>query len=385
MSSSEGPETRRSSVRQLKQQKAALARFGIEAFQSTDLDSLLETAAKLVSHGLDAGRAKVLEWLPEDGELLIRAGVGWDPDVVGKARIGADIHSPAGYALQSGQPVASHDLQNEERFRCPEVLVRHNIRSAVNVIVGGRNKPFGVLEVDSEQRRRFNGDDINFLQSCANLLASAIDRIERDRKLIEVAHQREVLLHELQHRVKNNLQMITSFISLQRRKSADKGSRQDLDIVAARVEALRVMYGKLYLVDHHGEVELGSYIEDLCHSLLTLQTSDGEAVELDIQCAPLRVHVDRSAPLGLFAGEFIMNSLKHAFPAGQGRLTVRLEEVDRSRGRLLLADDGPGLPENPGKLGGSGMRLMKQLAEQADATVTWRSGSGTCANLIFPI
>ena len=174
-------------VQSVQQQKAALAEFGIEAFRTDDLDALLTRAAVLAGQGLGVKRAKVLELLPPGDKLLIRAGVGWEPDVVGNATIDADRASPAGYALLTGEPVTSEDLENDERFRCPEVLRRHGIRSAVNVIIRGNNGPFGVLEVDSQQTRHFTEDDANFLQSYANLLAAAIDRLRTHRRLAEAA------------------------------------------------------------------------------------------------------------------------------------------------------------------------------------------------------
>jgi two-component sensor histidine kinase len=353
----------RALVRRLQQQKAALAAFGLEAFRADDLDALLTKAAALAGEGLGVKRAKVLELLPPGDRLLVRAGVGWEPDVVGNATIDADHASPAGYALLTGEPVASADLEKDARFRCPEVLRRHGIRSAVNVIIRGDDGPFGVLEVDSRQARRFTADDANFLQGFANLLAAAIDRLRTHRRLAEAARQKEVLLHELQHRVKNSLQVIAGFVNLQRRKAAHPQARDGLDVVAGRIEALRVMYGKLYLVDHRGEVDFGAYLEELCGGLLGFQPAERGPVRLDLGCAPLRVDLDRAVPLGLLTSEFVVNSLKHAFSGGRGgTLTVRLEAADGGRqARLVLADDGPGLPAAaPAGERGSGLVVRRR-------------------------
>jgi two-component sensor histidine kinase len=378
--------SKRMLVQSIQQQQAALAEFGIEAFRADDLDALLTKAAVLAGQGLGVRRAKVLELLPPGDQLLIRAGVGWEPDVVGHATIDADHASPAGYALLTGEPVTSEDLENDQRFRCPEVLRRHGIRSAVNVIIRGNDAPFGVLEVDSQQTRRFTEDDANFLQGYANLLAAAIDRLRTHRRLAEAAQQKDVLLHELQHRVKNSLQIIISLVSLQRRKAAHKETHDDLDVIASRIEALRVMYDKLYLVDHHGELDFGAYLEELCGSLLHFQLAERKSIRLDLRCARLQVNLDRSVPLGLLASEFVLNSLKHAFPDGRGgMLTVRLEAVDEQRARLVLADDGAGMPDTAAEAGGSGLRLIEQLADQADATLTWDRAAGTRVELVFPV
>ena len=117
-----------------------------------------------------------------------------------------------------------------------------------------------------------------------------------------MAQQKAVLLHELQHRVKNSLQVIAGIISLQRRKSRHELVRAELDVVASRIEALRVLYAELFLVNHHTEVELADYLGDLCRSLLQSHLGKDKAVELELDCAPLKVHLDRSAPLGLVTG-----------------------------------------------------------------------------------
>ena len=129
-----------------------------------------------MAEGLKAEFAKVLKYLPEDNRFLVCAGVGWGPDVVGKATIGADMASPAGYALQTGKPVISNHLNIEERFRTPELLVEHGIRRAMNVILQGDGTPYGVLEVDGRSEGEFAESDIVFLQGVANILGMAIER-----------------------------------------------------------------------------------------------------------------------------------------------------------------------------------------------------------------
>ena len=106
---------------------------------------LLTNTAALTAEGLEAEFCKILEFQHEEGRFLVTAGVGWGPDVVGVATVGADIESPAGYALITGKPVISNHLENEERFRTPELLVRHGIRRAMNVILQGDGSPYGVL------------------------------------------------------------------------------------------------------------------------------------------------------------------------------------------------------------------------------------------------
>ena len=126
-------------------QQEILAELGVGALQGPGFDQLLEDTARLTAEGLRTEFCKVLEYIPTENTLLVRAGVGWEPGVVGVVSIGADLASPAGFALKTGRPVISNHLQNEERFRTPEILVRHGIHRAMNVILQGDGQPFGVL------------------------------------------------------------------------------------------------------------------------------------------------------------------------------------------------------------------------------------------------
>ena len=159
----------------------------------------------------------MLEYVPADNCFTVRAGVGWGPDVVGVAQVGADLASPAGYALKTGKPVISNHLDNEERFRTPELFARFDISRAMNVILQGDGKPFGVLEVDSRSDDDFRESDIPFLQGAANILGMAIER-ERNQRLLKAALERhQVLLKEMNHRIKNSLSIVSSMLRLQSR------------------------------------------------------------------------------------------------------------------------------------------------------------------------
>src|SRR5919106_580910 len=159
--------------RRLLQERAELADFGLRAAEGADLDGLLQGAAEEAARSLGVSFVKVLEYLPDEKRLLVRAGVGWGEGVIGSATVGADIESPAGYALQTGQPVIANDLDKEERFRIPDLLRDHGVKSAVNVIIKSSRHIFGVLEADSRQPRIFAQDDIKFLQGYANILSFA--------------------------------------------------------------------------------------------------------------------------------------------------------------------------------------------------------------------
>ena len=132
--SGDSPETGMRALQARIRQQELLAELGVTALKGVSFDELLNETARLTAAGLDVEFCKILEHIPSSNRLLVRAGVGWNADVVGIATVGADLESPAGFALRTGKPVISNHLEIEERFRTSELLVQHGIRRAMNVI-----------------------------------------------------------------------------------------------------------------------------------------------------------------------------------------------------------------------------------------------------------
>ena len=202
------PERPDAELEQRLHQQALLAELGHIALVDVTLDVLLNEACRLTALGLGIQYCKALEYQPDEGRFLVRAGVGWHEGVVGQATIGADLASPAGYAFQTRRPVISNRLAEEERFRTPELLVEHNIQRAINVILDGQDPPFGVLEADSPTDGNFTERDLAFLEAVANLLGMAVQRHcanEEIRRLNEIlagqVEERTAQLQASQHQI----------------------------------------------------------------------------------------------------------------------------------------------------------------------------------------
>ncbi len=157
-------------------QQELIASFAIVALRADRLEPVLQEACHLASQGLRRPLAKVLEYIPAEDVLLMRAGVGWHPGTVGVARLGADLESPAGYAFKTGRSVLSNHLAGEGRFRTPRLLLEHGVRRAFNVPISVPGRRYGVLEVDSPDGPEFEVADTAFLETLASLLAHAIAR-----------------------------------------------------------------------------------------------------------------------------------------------------------------------------------------------------------------
>jgi PAS domain S-box-containing protein len=164
-------------------QQAVVVELGQRALAGAALSALMDDAVSRVAQTLDAERCKVLELLPDGHALLLRAGVGWKDGYVGSATVDAGIASQAGYTLLFDEPVVVDDLRTETRFSGPQLLHDHGVVSGMSVIIGGVERPFGILGVHTTTRRTFTEDDIHFLKAVANVLATAIERKRAEEAL----------------------------------------------------------------------------------------------------------------------------------------------------------------------------------------------------------
>ena len=176
-------------VRARARQQDAIAELGQRALSTTDLQSLFNDAVESVAGVLEVEYAKVLELLPGGEELLVRAGVGWKQDIVGRARVSCSRESWAGYTLLTEEPVIVSDLRSETRFAGAPLLHEHGVVSGMTAIINPGGQPFGVLGAHTTERKQYTDDDANFLRAAANVLAAAIQRNqaeEAQRFLAEV-------------------------------------------------------------------------------------------------------------------------------------------------------------------------------------------------------
>src|SRR3546814_721677 len=182
----------------------AVAAFGRIALVESDLQVVLDAAVSCCARSLGAEFAKVLRYVPERKVLVLQAGYSWGKEYIGMEFADADMDSAAGFALRTGEPVLSRDLLVEERFGRPSLLRKFDILSAINVLIRVEGQDYGILEVDSPEADAFEDDDEHFLAGFANHLAAAIERHRLHERLTAETRQSEVLLREMQHRVKKS-------------------------------------------------------------------------------------------------------------------------------------------------------------------------------------
>jgi GAF domain-containing protein len=183
--------------------------LGKLATQTMELDSFLQQTVVQVARAVEIDHVKIMRYRPERGDLLIVAGTGWNPGVVGNARFPADVRSPPGRAFQTGEPVVIADASETQDLKLSPVLKEHGIVALANVPVLIDGAAWGVLEVDSTEPRDFSTDTVNFLLAASTVIGIAIQRAQMGRSendalaaAAAAAQARELLLTEMQHRVK---------------------------------------------------------------------------------------------------------------------------------------------------------------------------------------
>lgn len=366
--------TMRSLEERIRQQEI-LAELGVAALQGQSLEQLLAETARLTARGLRAEFCKVLEHIPSENRLLVRAGVGWDRGIVGVASVGADLESPAGFALRTGKPVISNHLENEERFRTPEMLASHGVRRAMNVILQGDGKPFGVLEVDSCSDDMFVEHDLAFLQGAANILGMAIERERYERYLRAAVGRHEVLLKEINHRVKNSLALVASMLRLQAKEHDDPKLVEQLAEASARVAAIAKAHERLYQNDDIETLDIGVYIEQVCNDLDEIVSQMDVHIEAEYG---ITVAIDRAISSALIVAELITNAAKYAYQGrSRGKIWVRVARAEGACVLLSVRDEGAGLPDDfdPHKAKSLGMRIIAAFSLQLDGQLNVKSDS----------
>jgi len=225
------------------------------------------------------------------------------------------------------------------------------------------------------------------------VLSSVVDaeleqRVQaRTSELMAIVREREILLKEVHHRVKNNLQVISSLINMQMRSLGTDVERDALVECRMRVRAIALIHEKLYQPQDHARVPFSEYARGLAEDVFHATRVSPENVSLELAVEDVALAVDKAIPCGLILNELITNALKHAFPDGRsGTVRVELVPFGADGLRLVVRDDGVGLPggldvHRPSSLG---LQLVQMLAKQLHAALEVEAAEGTHVRLTVP-
>jgi two-component sensor histidine kinase len=364
------------SERTLKRQLVAFAQFTTRSLDERNVTSLMLDACLRARAGLDVTHAKIMEYLPDRDRLILRAGVGWKEGYVGQYQVPPDLDTPIGYAFALSQTVAITDYAPNALFRYPLILIEHGCVASLNVPLRTDRGNFGVLEVDHTSTRTFSDDDVYFLTGLGNTMARAVE-LRRALNAMEAAlDEKQLLVREMNHRIKNNLALVGAILSLQGRRLVDPQAREELTKAVARINNLALVHDRLQLfTDPVATVDAAPHFQELCHMLRSLLPP---GVALSSRCSGT-IPGDAVESLTLIANELVTNAAKHAF-AGRDGGEIELGFRQEGAGwRLWVYDNGHGLPhdhaEGPGNT--FGRQLVATLATRLNAEVRSVTDGGT--------
>jgi two-component sensor histidine kinase len=237
-------------------------------------------------------------------------------------------------------------------------------------ILQGDGSPYGVLEVDSQSEGEFGEHDFAFLQGAANILGMAIERQRYERHLKAALDRHQVLLKEINHRVKNSLQIVSSMLHLQASTVDDDGLAVQLAEASSRVSAVGRAYERLAYDGDVENIDLRTYLQAVCADAINASCN----CKLHFDGADgIWLYADRAIPLALIVNELVTNAVKYAFPSGhEGHIYVRLVRQDANTALVSVRDDGIGLPPDfdLSMSKGLGMRIVTALAKQLGADIS---------------
>ncbi|RPI61678.1 MAG: response regulator, partial [Lysobacterales bacterium] len=389
-------------------QQEVVASLGELALREWDLQKVFEHATATVAQALEVEYCKVLELLPGGEEVLLRAGVGWKPGLVGTARVSAGIDSQAGYTLASDAPVIVHDLRAEERFSGPPLLVEHGVVSGISCIIRGpHGEPWGVLGTHSMRRVEFTRDDVSFLSSVANVLGHAIQRERAESALRESDRRKDEFIAMLSHELRNPIAPLRSALELMRLKEP-LGTDRELQAMMERqlahlvrlvddlLEASRISRGLLGL--QREPVQLAQVLRNAVEASEPLVQEARHKLEIELPHDPIWVDGDAVRLAQCFAN--LLNNAARYTPRG-GCIWLHAARAANDMVRVSVRDTGAGFSaeskqalfemfsRGEGSVGlGIGLALARKLAQMHGGSVEAHSdgeGRGSEFTITLPI
>ncbi len=397
--------------RRLKEQ-IALREAGAVISSALDLETVLTRIAEQMAKVIDATSAYICSYEPgtETSTVLAEYVSTYASLQEQTSDLGVTYHLPPDFSgswLPTGLPEVTH---LDDPGLSPPIrahLNQYGAQTALNIPLQIRDQTIAFAQLwESRRQRDFTAEDIELCQALAQQAAVAIEnarlyeqaqheieeRQQAEKQIEASLKEKETLLKEIHHRVKNNLQVISSILNLQCSHVDDQKLLAVLRDSKNRVRSMALIHEKLYLSSNLAQIDLADYVQDLARYLFSSYRTITGIIRLDIQADPVFLEIDTAVPCGLILNELISNALEHAFYFDGDRPTdweaeIHIE-VHQERDRqvnLIVSDNGIGLPPDFDFLNSNslGLQLVDVLVNQLDGTLAVNGQHGAEFKITF--
>ena len=330
--------------------------------------------------------------LAEDGSLRIAASCGYSQADVKKFRVRIEDtfqwKKAKGYSDETliinhlrefmrENDISAEILKDERGFE---------IRSTMSAPLLVEGKFYGLINLDSRENDVFDDTDRSLIEYIRSQVPIAIGMFRSYERVKELVAEKDLILKEVHHRIKNNMGTISGLLQLQQASLKDPGAVTALADADSRVQSMMLLYEKLYLSRDFRTISLETYLPALIQEILgNFALPSGIKVEFDVE--DISVNTKVLQPLGIAANEVITNIGKYAFRGRDEGLIVARARRTGKHARLTIEDDGIGMPDSVdiGRSTGFGLTLVGALMNQIGGSVSIEKGGGTRVIMIFPI
>jgi two-component sensor histidine kinase len=387
-----------------------LNRIAEEAWSTLEMGTVLDTAVSVVVQAINATSGYICDWDEERGTTTCLAE-HYGPDASEAERV-----SDMGVTYHMGQDLgdsgdwlysdkAYHVMKLDDPHMHPKeqaFMTKFGAKSMLSVPLRVRGKPFGYIELwESRRRRDFSSEEIDLVLAVAGQVAMGIENAQlyeqaqqevAERKRTEERikaslQEKEVLLKEVHHRVKNNLQVISSLLDIQALSIHSPEAIEALEDSRHRVRTMAFVHERLYQSEDLSSIGAAEYVTNLVGHLFAAYEGRASA-DLCLQIETVFLDLDTAIACGLLINELVSNALKHAFPTGwegAGKVRVALQSLEDGRLELQVSDNGVGLPGglDPEQSESLGLRLVQMLTQQLRGTLEVDRHAGTAVRITF--
>lgn len=371
--------------------------------QSLQLEEILNTTVAELQQVLLADRVLVYQLLPENGGRVIAEAVAEGCSQLVDRCFGEEVFPAEIYQLYlQGRISAISELDSPCITPCVvEFMKQIQVRAKLVVPIIQHSQLWGLLIAHQCDRPRDWPEwEINLFQQLVNQLAIAIqqsllyqqlqaelsDRKQAEANLKNSLREKEILLKEIHHRVKNNLCVVASLLELQSNTVADPQVSKMFEESQNRLYSMALIHEKLYRSTNLAQINFGEYLEDLVSNLFHSYNISNNRIQLQVLAEPISLNLETATPCGLIANELVSNTLKHAFPDGTtGTVSVECYQTGDQEINLLVKDNGIGFPQNLDfrKTQSMGFQVVCTLTEQLEGTIEISREFGTSFHLKF--